>query len=116
MLGAGPIGDMAARIAVQLDCRALVADPVPERLGRVATYGAETVPMINPHDGVLEMVRAITHGRGADAVIDAAGMEAHGSPITEIVSNVHLPLVEAPTAYRDFRDKRDGMVKVVFQP
>jgi threonine dehydrogenase-like Zn-dependent dehydrogenase len=28
----------------------------------------------------------------------------------------HLPLDAAPDAYRDFRDKRDGMVKVLFQP
>ena len=28
----------------------------------------------------------------------------------------HLPLEEAPAAYRSFRDKADGMVKVVFNP
>jgi threonine dehydrogenase-like Zn-dependent dehydrogenase len=28
----------------------------------------------------------------------------------------HLPLEEAPEAYRTFRDKGDGMVKVVFTP
>jgi threonine dehydrogenase-like Zn-dependent dehydrogenase len=28
----------------------------------------------------------------------------------------HLPLEDAPEAYRKFRDKEDGMVKVVFTP
>ena len=28
----------------------------------------------------------------------------------------HLPLDDAPEAYRTFRDKEDGMVKVVFRP
>ena len=28
----------------------------------------------------------------------------------------HLPLEEAPAAYRDFRDKRDGCIKVVMKP
>ena len=28
----------------------------------------------------------------------------------------HLPLDDAPEAYRKFRDKEDGMVKVVFRP
>ena len=33
-----------------------------------------------------------------------------------IVATHHLPLDDAPEAYRKFRDKEDGMVKVVFQP
>ena len=162
-------------------------------------------------DGVADRVRELTDGRGADAVIDAVGMEAHGSPVAEAAqkalallpkkvqeklmlsvgterlaalhsaidsvrrggtisisgvyggatdplpmfqmfdkqvqmrmgqANVrrwsddilallqqdedvlgvetfathHLPLEEAPEAYRSFRDKQDGMVKVVFTP
>jgi threonine dehydrogenase-like Zn-dependent dehydrogenase len=27
-----------------------------------------------------------------------------------------LPLDDAPSAYRDFQEKRDGTVKVLFQP
>lgn len=210
VLGAGPIGDMAARIALQRGCRVLVADPVPERLTRVAAYGAEPIPAHHGGDEVA-MVREATGGRGADAVIDAVGMEAHGSPVAagmaravgllpdavsaplmrtsgvdrlaalhlgleavrrggtvsivgvyggamdplplfemfdkqlqlrmgqanvhawsddilallqededrlgvETFATHHLPLDEAPQAYKDFRDKKDGMVKVVFRP
>jgi threonine dehydrogenase-like Zn-dependent dehydrogenase len=56
---------------------------VPERLERVRARGAEVVDL---DDGdVGEHVRELTNGRGADAVIDAVGMEAHGSPIAEIM-------------------------------
>ena len=34
-------------------------------------------------DDVADVVRELTGGRGADAVIDAVGMEAHGSPVGE---------------------------------
>ena len=32
-------------------------------------------------DDVAEAVRELSHGRGADSVVDAVGMEAHGSPV-----------------------------------
>jgi threonine dehydrogenase-like Zn-dependent dehydrogenase len=210
VLGAGPIGDMAARIALHRGLRVIGVDSVPERLGRVRAVGAETIDMSEVGD-VADRVREMTDGRGADAVIDAVGMEAHGSPIAEAAqkalavlpkkvqeklmltvgterlaalrsaidsvrrggtisisgvyggatdplpmfqlfdkqvqmrmgqANVrrwsddilallqqdedvlgvetfathHLPLEEAPEAYRSFRDKQDGMVKVVFTP
>jgi threonine dehydrogenase-like Zn-dependent dehydrogenase len=39
---------------------------------------------------------------------DALGVESFATH--------HLPLEDAPEAYRKFRDKEDGMVKVVFTP
>ncbi len=210
VLGAGPIGDMAARIALDRGFRVIVVDQVPERLQRVAVRGAEAVDM-SQVDDVAGQVRELTGGRGADSVIDAVGMEAHGSPVAETAqkalnllpkklagavmtragvdrlgalhtaidavrrggtvsisgvyggaadpmpmlqlfdkqvqlrmgqANVrawtddilavltedddrlgvetfathHLPLDAAPDAYATFRDKQDGMVKVVFRP
>ena len=80
VLGAGPIGDMAARIAMHRGHRTLVADLVPERLQRVAERGAEALDLTSlGDDAVGDVVRDRTAGRGADAVIDAVGMEAHGS-------------------------------------
>ncbi|MFC7496112.1 MULTISPECIES: zinc-dependent alcohol dehydrogenase [unclassified Nocardioides] len=210
VLGAGPIGDMAARIALDRAVRVIVVDRVPERLQRVAARGAETIDL-DGADDVPGQVRELTGGRGSDSVIDAVGMEAHGSPVAETaqkalgllprkiagavmtragmdrlaalylaieavrrggtisISGVYggaadplplmqlfdkqvqlrmgqanvrawtddilrvlnqdedrlgvesfathrLPLEEAPAAYARFRDKVDGMVKVVFQP
>jgi threonine dehydrogenase-like Zn-dependent dehydrogenase len=34
-------------------------------------------------DDLVEAVRELTDGRGPDAVIDAVGMEAHGSPVAK---------------------------------
>ena len=80
VLGAGPIGDMAARIAMHRGHRAIVADLVPERLQRVAGRGAEAIDITTADNGTLaEVVRDKTDGRGPDAVIEAVGMEAHGS-------------------------------------
>ncbi|MFE6649111.1 alcohol dehydrogenase catalytic domain-containing protein [Nocardioides sp. NPDC057772] len=209
VLGAGPIGDMASRFALAAGHRVISVDRVPERLARVRQRGAETIALES--GDIAEQVRDLTGGRGADAVIDAVGMEAHGSPIvegmTKLVSmmpgaagrtvmqtagvdrmaalttafeavrrggtvsiagvyggaldpfpmmqlfdkqvairmgqaNVrawtedllpflvgdddplgvdsfathHLPLLEAPDAYKSFQEKADGMVKVVFNP
>lgn len=210
VMGAGPIGDMSARIALHEGRRVIVADRVPERLARVAARGAETID-IDQVDDLAAEVRDRTSGRGADSVIDAVGMEAHGNPVAETMikavglmpdalarplmlkagfdrlaalhgaidavrrggtvslsgvyggaadpmpmfqmfdkqlqvrmgqANVRrwtddimplllddsdplgtesfvthrLPLSDAPDAYRKFRDKEDGMIKVVFTP
>jgi threonine dehydrogenase-like Zn-dependent dehydrogenase len=81
VLGAGPIGDMASRIAAHRGHRVVTVDLVPERLNRVRRFGAETIDL-REHDAddLGELVRNLTDGRGPDSVIDAVGMEAHGSP------------------------------------
>ena len=43
VLGAGPIGDMAARIALHRGLDVIVVDSVRERLARVHGRGAETI-------------------------------------------------------------------------
>ena len=83
VLGAGPIGDMAARIALHRGFRVLVADLVPERLQRVASRGVEPIDIGSLDVTLGEVVRERTDGRGADSVIDAVGMEAHGSKATK---------------------------------
>lgn len=79
VLGAGPIGDMSTRIATHRGIRTITVDLVLERLDRVRAFGAEVVDL-REQDDLGEVVRNLTDGRGADAVIDAVGMEAHGSP------------------------------------
>jgi threonine dehydrogenase-like Zn-dependent dehydrogenase len=211
VLGAGPIGDMATRIALHRGVRVIVADLVPERLTRVSSRGADVINVADAGKDFGDRVRELTGGRGADAVIDAVGMEAHGSPVVEMThkmvgklpdaiaqpfmkkagidrlaalnsafdavrrggtvslsgvyggamdpinmmqlfdkqvtlrmgqANVrrwtddivdlltqdedvlgvesfathHMPLESAPSAYADFRDKKDGIVKVLFNP
>jgi threonine dehydrogenase-like Zn-dependent dehydrogenase len=83
VLGAGPIGDMAARMGVHAGHRVISVDRVPERLARVEQHGAEPLDLDEAEKvgGVADVVRESTGGRGPDAVIDAVGMEAHGSPV-----------------------------------
>jgi threonine dehydrogenase-like Zn-dependent dehydrogenase len=87
VLGAGPIGDMAARMGVRAGHQVISVDLVPERLERVRAFGAQTLDLneIEKGPGVAEAVRELTGGRGADSVIDAVGMEAHGSPSASAV-------------------------------
>jgi threonine dehydrogenase-like Zn-dependent dehydrogenase len=83
VLGLGPIGSMACRIAAHRgNCRVIGVDLVPERLQRAQEHGADVVDL-NQHDAESVVLDA-TQGRGADSVIDAVGMEAHGSPIAEV--------------------------------
>ena len=210
VLGLGPIGDMAARIALHEGKRVIGVDRVPERLARSRARGVETLDLDQHGKELAGVARELTDGRGPDSVIDAVGMEAHGSPVgalaqrlagflpdavaqpmiqkagvdrlaallsaidivrrggTVSVSGVyggaadpmpmiqlfdkqiqlrmgqanvkrwvddilplltdddplgvdgfathHVPLTEAPDAYKMFQEKRDGAVKVVFQP
>jgi threonine dehydrogenase-like Zn-dependent dehydrogenase len=88
VLGLGPIGDMCARIAVHLGYRAIGVDLVPERLERARARGIETLDLREHDKDLAETVRAMTDGRGSDAVIDAVGMEAHGAPGAKLAQHV----------------------------
>jgi threonine dehydrogenase-like Zn-dependent dehydrogenase len=86
VLGLGPIGDMAARVALQQGAgRVIGVDLVPERLQRAQKYGVETLDFTEYGDDLGDVIRNLTDGRGPDAVIDAVGMEAHGSPTTKLL-------------------------------
>jgi threonine dehydrogenase-like Zn-dependent dehydrogenase len=77
--GLGPIGDMSSRIAKHLGRRVIAVDLVPERIERARSNGVEVLDA-NDHDDVPAAIREMTDGRGPDSVIDAVGMETHGSP------------------------------------
>jgi threonine dehydrogenase-like Zn-dependent dehydrogenase len=81
VLGLGPIGDMATRIAAHKGHRVIGVDLVPERLQRAEARGTETVDLESHNGGLPDALREMTGGRGPDSVIDAVGMEAHGSPV-----------------------------------
>lgn len=76
--GCGPVGQFAIRSAFMLGAERVIAiDRVPERLEMARQSGAEVLNYeeIDPGEAVKEM----TGGRGPDAIIDAVGMEAHGT-------------------------------------
>ncbi|WP_119070151.1 zinc-dependent alcohol dehydrogenase [Rubrobacter indicoceani] len=87
IFGLGPIGDMASRIARYRGYRVIAVDLVPERLERARLNGIEVVDA-SKTDDVPEVIREMTDGRGPDSVIDAVGMEAHGSPGAKIAQQM----------------------------
>jgi threonine dehydrogenase-like Zn-dependent dehydrogenase len=80
VLGLGPIGDMAARIALHQGKRVIGVDLVTDRLERAKARGVEVIDLREHEKDLGDVVRSMTNGRGADSVVDAVGMEAHGSP------------------------------------
>ena len=79
VLGLGPIGQMSARIARHRGASQVFGvDLVPDRLAAAGAHGIETLDLGEVDDLAGEL-RERTGGRGPDSVIDAVGMEAHGS-------------------------------------
>lgn len=78
--GLGPVGQFAARIARHRGYDVVAIDPVPERRALAERHGIETVDL---SDDLIESLRDRFDGRGPDAVVDAVGVEAHGSPIAK---------------------------------
>jgi len=86
VLGLGPVGDFACRIAQHKGYRVIGVDLVQDRLRRVEQRGVEVVDL-GALDGTSlgDALRDLTGGRGPDSVLDCVGMEAHGSPVTTFV-------------------------------
>jgi threonine dehydrogenase-like Zn-dependent dehydrogenase len=93
VLGLGPIGEMATRVAQHRGYRVLAVDLVPDRLERARSHGVETLDLDEHEDDLVDVVRGMTDGRGPDSVIDAVGMEAHGSPAAKLMQTAagYLP-------------------------
>jgi threonine dehydrogenase-like Zn-dependent dehydrogenase len=85
VFGLGPIGQMCARIGRHRGAQRVIGvDRVPERLEMARRHGVETLDMDIEGD-VPAAIHEMTGGRGADSVIDAVGMEAHGAPIAKLL-------------------------------
>jgi threonine dehydrogenase-like Zn-dependent dehydrogenase len=95
VLGLGPIGDMACRIASHHGARVIGVDLVSDRLARVASRGIEVVDLVLHEDDLGDAIREMTGGRGPDSVIDAVGMEAHGSPVNKVAHRLAALLPDA---------------------
>lgn len=84
VMGLGPVGQFASRIGKHLGHRVLAVEPVAERRAMAERYGVETFDLT---DDVAARLRDATDGRGADSVVEAVGMEAHGSPGATLAQN-----------------------------
>lgn len=99
VLGLGPIGDMSCRIAAHRGAGTVIGiDLVPERLERARRRGYHALDLLEQGEGLTDAVRELTGGRGPDAVIDAVGMEAHGSPVAAAAQKMTTFLPDAVAA------------------
>ncbi|WP_374772159.1 glutathione-dependent formaldehyde dehydrogenase [Streptomyces sp. NBC_01310] len=99
VLGLGPIGDMSCRIAAHRGAGTVIGiDLVPERLERARRRGIHTLDIRECGESLTDAVRALTGGRGPDAVIDAVGMEAHGSRIAAAAQGITTLLPDSLAA------------------
>lgn len=94
VLGLGPIGDMATRIATLRGVDVIGVDVVPERLERVRARGVDALEV---SDDLADRLRERADGRGPDAVVDAVGMEAHGSPSAHFAQRLTALLPDSLT-------------------
>jgi threonine dehydrogenase-like Zn-dependent dehydrogenase len=78
--GCGPVAQFAIRSAYLLGAEKVIAiDRYPERLQMANDGGAVT---LNYEDvDVIDALKELTGGMGPDSVIDAVGMEAHGTAL-----------------------------------
>jgi hypothetical protein len=97
VFGLGPIGQMCCRIARHLGYRVIGVDGVTQRLEMARRHGVEVIDASEVTD-VPEEVRQRTSGRGTDSVIDAVGMEAHGSPAAKLAQTLTTMLPGAVAA------------------
>ena len=114
VFGCGPVGLMAMRAARVMGARHIIAvDVLNYRIKTAEKVAGATG--VNPHHyDPVKAIRELTHGRGADACIDAVGMEAeHG--FMESASNLlHVQVGTMKTLRTAMRAvRRGGTVSVV---
>ena len=86
--GCGPVGQFAIKSAYMLGAERVIAiDRVPERLQMAQDIGKAEVLNFEEID-VGEALKEMTGGRGPDAVIDAVGLEAHGTDFMGLLDRV----------------------------
>ncbi|WP_262103724.1 zinc-dependent alcohol dehydrogenase [Arthrobacter sp. Marseille-P9274] len=78
VFGLGPVGQLASRIGRHLGYRVIAVERIPERRAMAERHGIATLDWSK---SCADDLREVTSGRGPDAVIDAVGMESHGSPV-----------------------------------
>ncbi|MDZ7266668.1 MAG: alcohol dehydrogenase family protein [candidate division KSB1 bacterium] len=75
VIGCGPVGLMAILAARHLGAERIYAiDAIPERLALAQDFGA--IPVNFHQENPVDIVRAVTEGRGADAVLEIVGNES----------------------------------------
>ena len=91
IFGAGPVGIMAAKSAwLRGAARVIIVDTLQYRLDKAnQTAGCETILWENEKD-VIEQIRSMTEGRGADVCVEAVGFEPDRNLIDRAKAVINL--------------------------
>ena len=92
IFGSGPVGIMAAKSAyLRGAAKVIIVDTLQYRLDKAkATAHAETVLWEDGAKDVVEQIRAMTDGRGADVCVEAVGFEPDRNLIDRAKAVVNL--------------------------
>lgn len=88
IFGSGPVGLMAQKAAwINGASRVIAIDPLNYRLEKAKAVNK--VETINPHEvDVVEAIRSMTGGRGADVCVDAVGFESESNFLEKLKAKV----------------------------
>jgi threonine dehydrogenase-like Zn-dependent dehydrogenase len=144
IFGLGPVGQFAVRIAKHLGAgRVIAIDSVPERLALAERHGGEPLdlgsvdnisatlivsvsgvyggeidplPMMEMFDRGIQLRMGQAHvRRWTDDILPLVLDPSDPLGTLDLITH-RLPLSDAPDAYKMFREKSDGCIKVVLQP
>ena len=92
IFGAGPVGIMAAKSAwLRGAGRVVIVDTIPYRLEKAEQASCcETILWNDGVKNVVEQIRAMTNGRGADVCIEAVGFEPERNVLDRVKSVINL--------------------------
>ena len=105
VFGCGPVGLFAIASAYMFGAEKVIAiDRFPERLKLARDYcGATTIDYTAGDPSIVEALRDLSNGIGPDSIIDAVGMEAHGTDAAAMYDRVDQALMletDRPTVLR----------------
>lgn len=114
IFGSGPVGLMAQKAAwINGASRVIAIDPLDYRLEKARTVNK--VDTINPHKkDVVEAIREMTGGRGADVCVDAVGFEPERSVMDKVKSTINFQKGSIKVMEMCFKAvRRGGTVSIV---
>ena len=115
IFGAGPVGIMAAKSAWIMGAgRVVNIDIKPYRLDMAKKAANSETILWESEDQVVEIIRGMTEGRGADVCIDAVGMEADRNLLEKAKAVINLEKGTTKVLETCLRAvRRAGIVSVV---
>lgn len=114
IFGSGPVGLMAQKAAwLNGAGRVIAIDPLNYRLEKAKAVNK--VDTLNPHEvDVVEAIRAMTGGRGADVCVDAVGFEPERNFLDKVKATINFEKGSIKVLEMAFKAvRRNGTVSVM---